>query len=231
MQTKTSKMPFDLSGYYFIGLVGLISVGFWPSYFSKFFDGTADFTFYFHFHASMLSIWVLMLIVQPILIRKKKFAIHKMIGKASYVIFPLIFISILLLSHSRQHGFEDNWDIGLFVTFKDLLILGVAYFIAIKFRNQVALHSRGMIATGLVCIEPAAARIPFHPEYGYYIVLGLLYSVLGVLIFLERNQKQGRWIFPLILGLYIMLHSVIVFGFHFNWWQAFGKWFYALPLT
>lgn len=231
MQTKTAKLRFDLSGYYFIGLVALILIGFWPSYFSKFFDGTANFNFYFHFHASVVGIWVAMLIVQPILIRKKKLAAHRLIGKLSYFVSPLIFISIMLLSHSRQNGFADGWDIGLWVTFKDLFILSVAFFIAYRYRHQVDLHARGMIVTGIACIEPAAARIPFHPQYGYFIVLAIVYLVLGILIFIERNQKKGRWVFPLMLGNYIFVHSVIIFGIHFSWWQAFGRWFYSLPLT
>lgn len=233
METIKSKLRFDLSGYYFIGLIGLILIGFWPSYFSKFFNGTADFTVYFHFHATMVSTWVFMLIAQPILIRKRKLALHRLIGKLSYIVFPLIFVSIILLSHSRQTTFEQGWDIGLFVTFKDLLILGVAYFIAIRYRHNVELHARGIIATGLVCIEPAAARIFIfsQPFNGYFVVLAIVYAVLGILIFIERNQKQGRWVFPLILGLYLMVHAVIIFGVHFELWQSFGKWFYALPLT
>ncbi len=46
-----------------------------------------------------------------------------------------------------------------------------------KYRHQVDLHARGMIATGLTCIEPAAARINFHTEYGYFIVITLVYLV------------------------------------------------------
>ncbi len=231
MKAQTSKLRFDRSGYYFIGLIGLILIGFWPSYFSKFFNGTANFTFYFHFHASIVAIWVALLIIQPILIRKKKLHIHRIIGKLSYFIAPLIFISILLLSHSRQKGFAEGWDIGLWVTFKDLFILAIAFFIAYRYRHQVDLHARGMIVTGITCIEPAAARIPFHPQYGYFLVIGLVYSVLLSLIYFERNQQKGRWVFPLILSLYLFVHSVIILGVHFSWWQAFGHWFYGLPLT
>src|ERR1700722_11390198 len=69
LESKIRKIKFDLSGYYFIGLVVLVVAGFWPTYFSKFFDKSADFTMYFHFHAMMLSLWILTLIIQPILIR------------------------------------------------------------------------------------------------------------------------------------------------------------------
>lgn len=233
METIKSKLRFELSGFYFIGLIGVILIGFWPSYFSKFFNGTADFTAYFHFHAAMVSIWVFMIIAQPMLLRKKKIALHRRIGKLSYLIFPLIFVSILLLSHSRGTTYEPGWDIGLFVTFKDLLILGVAYFIAIKYRHNVELHARGMIATGLVCIEPAVARIFIfnQPFNGYFVTIAIVYLVLGSLIFIERHQKQGRWVFPLILGLYMTVHAIIIFGVHIGLWQSFGKLFYELPLT
>ena len=66
------KIRFEKSGYYFIGLVVLVILGFWPTYLSKYFDGTANFNFYFHFHALMASLWILLLIVQPVLIKKKK---------------------------------------------------------------------------------------------------------------------------------------------------------------
>lgn len=231
MQYISAKLNVDKSGYYFIGLIGLILIGFWPSYFSKFFDGTADFTFYFHFHAGIVGVWVALLIIQPILIRKKNFILHRSIGKLSYILAPAIFISIMLLSHSRFRGFEDGWDIGSWVTFKDLFILAVAFFIAFRYRRQMDLHARGMIVTGIACIEPAVARIPLHPEYGYFITIGFVYIVLLSLIFLERNQKKGRWVFPLILCMYLFVHSVLIFNIHFGWWQTFGKWFYSLPLT
>ncbi len=227
MQTIKTKLQLDLSGYYFIGLLVLILIGFWPSYFSKFFSGTADFSYYFHFHATVVGTWVILLIIQPLLIRKKNYALHRSIGKLSYIIAPLIFISIILLFT----GFHEGWDIGLWVTFKDLLILSIAFFIAFRYRKQMELHARGMIVTGIACIEPAAARIPFHPEYGYYITLGIIYSVFLILIFLERNQRKGRWIFPMFMVLYVLVHSVLILNIHFSWWQAFGKWFYNPPLT
>ncbi len=78
-QPNIRKIRFDKSGYYFIGLVVLAFLGFWATYFSKFFDGETKFNFYFHFHAAMVSLWILALIVQPILIGKKKLAIHKIV--------------------------------------------------------------------------------------------------------------------------------------------------------
>jgi len=218
-----------------MGLVGLVLLGFWPSYFAKFFDGTANFKFYFHFHATAVSLWIVALIVQPILIRKKKLWLHRLIGKMTYFLFPLIFISVLLLVHSRITPTEKELGHHLFVSFKDLLILGTGYFIAIRYRHNIDLHARGMIATGIVFIEPALARLMFHLLPGdiapYIVTIFIVYSILITLMVLERKQKKGRWVFPLILGLYIVVHSILVFNIEIGPWESFARWFAALPIT
>lgn len=235
MELIKPKLRFDISGYYFIGLVGLVILGFWPTYFAKFFNGSADFTFYFHFHAVILTLWLLLLIIQPILIRKKKLVIHRFNGKLSYFLFPLIFLSVILLAHSRHEINEKNLDIRLLVPFKDLLILGTAYFIAIRYRHNINLHARGMIVTGIAFIEPALVRFIRYAiipsPTANYLTIFIVYSILIGLIIKERNQKRGRWIFPLILGLYVIVHTIIIFKIHIGPWELFSKWFITLPLT
>jgi len=235
MELNKPKLRFDISGYYFFGLVGLVILGFWPTYFAKFFNGSADFTFYFHFHAAILTLWLLLLIIQPILIRKKKLSIHRFNGKLSYFLFPLIFLSVILLAHSRHEIDEKNLDIRLLVPFKDLLILGTAYFIAIRYRHNIDIHARGMIVTGIAFIEPALVRFIRYAiipsPAANYLTLFIVYSLLIGLIIKERNQKRGRWVFPLILGLYVIVHTIIIFKIHIGPWESFSKWFINLPLT
>ncbi len=239
MKSSKRSLSFDKSGYYFVALFALVIVGFWPSYFAKFFDGTADFTFYFHFHAFFATLWVFMLIAQPILIRKKKFELHRKIGKLSYVLVPLIFISIILLAHSTLRGPKENLGLELWVPFKDLLIFAIGYGIAIKYRHTMVIHARGMIVAGIVLIEPALVRLilyVFFPDQGFalsgYIgMIVLLYALLIGLIIAERKQKVGRWVFPLALGLYVFVHSVLVFRLKIPGWQSVAEWFAALPLT
>jgi hypothetical protein len=237
--TKRRTPPFINSGYYFVALFVIVIAGFWPSYFAKFFDGTADFTFYLHFHAALAMLWVFMLIAQPILIRQKKFTLHRKIGKLSYVLVPLIFISIILLAHSTLRGPKENVGLELWIPFKDLLIFAVGYGIAIKYRKNMAIHARGMIIAGIVLIEPALVRLilyVFFPDEGfapsgYITTIVLLYTLLIGLIVAERKQKAGKWVFPLALGLYIFVHSALVFQIKIPGWQLFAEWFKALPLT
>ena len=239
MKPSKRALPFDSSGYYFLGLLALAIAGFWPSYFAKFFDGTADFSFYFHFHVFFAVLWIAMLIAQPILIRQKKFELHRKIGKLSYFVVPLIFISIILLAHSTLKGPKENVGLELWIPFKDLLIFAVGYGIAIRYRQAMAIHARGMIVAGIVLIEPALVRLilylffpdaGFAPE-GYMGTILTVYALLIGLIVYERKQKVGRWVFPLTLGLYLFVHSVLIFQIRVPGWQAFAAWFADLPLT
>ena len=235
MALSVPKIRFDLSGYYFLGLVVLIILGFWPSYFSKFFSGTNDYKFYFHFHATMMLLWLTALIAQPILIRKKKLPLHRLIGKISYFLFPLVIIAVLLLAHSRRTVNSDDLGISLLVPFKDIIIMVIAYGIAIRHRRNIDLHARGMVVTGIVFIEPALSRLLAHvigPSLTSYLVtIGIIYALLIGLIIREWRQKRGRWVFPLVLGLYIIMHAILVFDVQIAPWNAFARWFETLPIT
>lgn len=236
---RQAKIQFDQSGYYFMGLVVFVLLGFWPTYFSKFIDGTADFNFYFHFHALIMSLWILALIVQPILIRKKKLHIHRFIGRLSYVLMPLLFISVILLKHSRIGGqVTEGLGASLWLQTKDLVIIGIMYAIAIRYRHRIQIHARAMIATGIVFIEPALARFlissVFPEAYrlpAFLTSIGLVYGLLIALMIRERKQKSGRWIFPLELILYLIFHSLYFFRISFPAWDAFAAWFAGLPIT
>ncbi|MBT8185199.1 MAG: hypothetical protein KJN76_10180 [Eudoraea sp.] len=236
---RVKPQTFKWSSFYFMGLFALAIAGFWPTYFSKFFDGTADFTFYFHFHAVLAVLWILFLIVQPLLIRRRQFALHRTIGKLSYILVPLIFLSITLLAHSRITGEEENLGLSLWVPFKDLIIFTFGYGVAISYRKTMPIHARGIIVAGIVLIEPALVRLilnvffpdsGFAPE-GYLATIGLVYLLLIGLIIAERKEKKGRWVFPVTLGLYFFVHSVIIFQYAVPWWQALARWFASLPLT
>jgi len=243
MQPTKPKLRFDISGYYFIGLLVLVIAGFWPSYFVKFFDGTANFSFYFHFHAGMMMMWIFALILQPILIKKKKLALHRLIGRMTYFLFPLIVISAVLMIHlSHEHYIDEkDLDLTLFFQFKDFILFAMAYIIAIRYRHQVEIHARAMIATGIALIEPALARIFYNSLSGFKVfqnfflfgnVMAILviYLLLISLIIIERRQRRGRWVFPLVLGVFFMFNIPAIFQIHIGL-EAFSRWFVALRLT
>ena len=162
--------------------------------------------------------------------------------KVTYTLKPLLFISVILLTHSQiqNHLQIVNWEKRygphLICPFKDLLILGTAYIIAIVYRHDINIHARAMVATGIVFIEPALIRFIRHSliqdgRFAYFLTIWLVYSLLSGLWILERKQKRGRWVFPLILCLYFCVHALLIFEIRIGFWETFAKWFAGLPLT
>tara|TARA_R110001606_G_C15373833_1_gene649811 strand:+ start:1714 stop:2457 length:744 start_codon:yes stop_codon:yes gene_type:complete len=236
---KTKKFKFDKAGYYAIGLIALALLGFWPTYFSKFFDSTANFNFYFHFHFAMASLWIALLIVQPILIKRKKLSIHRQTGKLSFIILPLFFVSVILLKHYRIGGeISEGLGASLWLQLKDLVIIGVMFTIAMVNRRNMQIHARAMIATGIVFIEPTLGRfiiLTLLPEPDFMLGLGItvaiIYALIISLIIIERKQTSGRWVFPLLLILFMVFHYLFFFQVSFPLWDSIATWFVRLPIT
>ncbi len=84
--------------YWLIALLVLLFVGFWQSYFSQ--VGEAHLTH--HIHAVSMLSWVLLLISQSWLIRNRKNAQHRTLGKLSFLLAPAVVISgVLVVFHSQ----------------------------------------------------------------------------------------------------------------------------------
>ncbi len=227
---------FNKSAYYFIILLALALIGFWDTYFSKIFSET---NFYVHFHAATMIAWIGILITQAFLIQYKKRDLHRVVGKSSYALFPLIIISLVLLAHNQI----TLYDFGikyfrLYVLFLQLSLLAIfiiAYSLAIAYRKSPMQHARYMICTSLTMIDPAVARIPLNiPEFPFsYQVLtfGLTDLILIVLIILERKQKIGREVFPIMLTVFIFFQTLNLTWTRSSTWNDFSLWFAKLPLT
>ena len=218
-----------------VGLLLVAVIGFWNSYFSKLLDLENDFNLYFHFHVLMAGLWIIVLIVQPILIKKRKWQLHKQVGFVAHFLIVLFFISVLLLTHYQLSIEKATNYVGAFIPFKDLFILSVAYFIAMKYRKVVGIHARGMVVTGIAFIEPALIRAIGHLfpslDNKYLWTIAIIYTILILLMIVGRKYKRGQWVFPLILCLYIPIHSVLIFRIPLGFFKTFVDWFVGLPLT
>jgi len=180
-----------------------------------------------------------MLITQAFLIKQKKFSAHKFIGKFSYGLVPVIVISLVLLAHSQitLHDFGITYSrlYILFLQFSLLFLFITAYILAIIYRKTPYLHARFMICTSLTLIDPAVARIPLNLPalpFDYQVLTFVITDIIFlILIFMERNLKQGRAVFPMMLVLFVILQAVNLTLTEHVIWDDFSMWFAKLPLT
>ena len=237
---RPRSFNFTRSGPYFAGLLLLAFVAYWPSYFSRMLS--AD--HYTHFHASLAVLWILMLAAQPTLIRMRRLALHRLLGALSYVLAPLIVVSIVLLGHSKIKGLTgEAYAIQTYILYLQVsltVLFGLSYALAIYTRHTVALHARLMVCTAFTLIDPVVIRLMFWlgsrtPTWNYqWVTFGLTDLVILALIVLERRRgaRNGRWVFPAALAVFVLAQIPALFGLTFAPpWQEFARWFAVLPLT
>lgn len=178
-------------GFIFLLFIPLTFLGFYKTYFvlSPEFAGTVD--AYTHIHAFIASLWMALLIVQPLLIRSKNFRLHQTFGKVSYFVFIALILSFIpqMIKEYGKGLFPLNAGF-------DVVLLTLFYTLAIKYKRDVAKHMRYMIAIALIFIGPTLGRIIFFLldsghlgpfQIPYLIVVGILL----VLIFWDKKNRRN----------------------------------------
>ena len=82
-------------GYFLLILIPLTFAGFYKTYIGQFPNFEEKIDSFIHFHAIIASLWILLLIIQPLLILNKKYKVHRTIGKFSFILFPLLILSFI----------------------------------------------------------------------------------------------------------------------------------------
>ncbi len=238
MRVMPRSLNFSRSGPYFASLFLVALVAFWPTYLSQSPSVSSAYT---HLHALTATLWMLLLVAQPLAIRTRRLAWHRLLGQASYALAPLILVSIVLLAHSRIKSLNgEAYAIQTYILYLQMslaVLFGVSYALAIFTRRTTALHARFMVCTALTLIDPVVIRLMFWadptPDWNYqWLTFGLTDLVLVALIWLERHSKVGRIVFPVMLLLFVLAQMPALLGLTDTPpWQAFARWFAALPLT
>ena len=222
---------------YFAVLLVIALLAFWPSYLGA---GLISQVSYTHFHAITAIVWMGMLIIQPWLIRRDQYTLHRKIGAASYFVVPVILIAMLLLANYRLRiATPENYQIQTYIFYLQVflaILFALSYLLAMVYRDRSEIHARFMVCTGLTLIDPIFARIliftmPVPIQYHQFITFGLTDLVFLILIFAERKNKAGRWVFPLMLAVFLLLQIPAFLITGTPAWQAFAEWFRSVPLT
>ena len=197
-------------GYFFLLMIPLIFAGFYKSYFQPFPNFGKKFDTSLHIHSIIATLWVAILIVQPFLIVNKKVAWHRMLGKGSYVVFPLLLLSFIPRIIKTFDAAEYQY---LFFPIADGLLLILFYSLAIYYKKKTAKHMRYMIASALVLLGPTVGRIGPH-LFGWSELLSqnvqyaIIYSILIALVLYDRKNKRQYQPYLIAMGAYI-IHQIV----------------------
>lgn len=157
-------MPYR-HAHYFVGVVLLIIMGgFWASYFSRV-GGSMPVAF--HVHAVTSISWLLLLIAQHVAIHRRANALHKQMGRASFVLFPLLilgFTMIINVSAQRYASAESPFIVHNGPAFGIGMVVAIAAYLtlfyqALRTRRNVRLHAGYMLATPMILFESPFGRL------------------------------------------------------------------------
>jgi hypothetical protein len=212
----TTAIPYGRISLFFVFIVLLLTWGFYKTYL-VYFPSFTGFTIVHHFHGAMMMTWMIMLIVQPLFIRYKKISVHRFIGKLSFLVAPVVVISIFLAARSGflrpEPPLPYNERVAaLALPLPHMVSFAVFYALAILNRRTTYSHMRYMIGTSLLMIGPGLGRalivyfgIPFPGS-----VEIISYFIMGIAALMTLNDIARKRSFSSNLVILVVLVACYV---------------------
>lgn len=233
-----SAANYESAGTWLALLFAVALVAFWPTYLSL---APSTYSVYTHAHVAMAALWLVLLIVQPVLIRTRHLDWHRRVGRATYFVAPLMVLTMLMLANHRiRIAPSDAYPIQTYVLYLQLsltVLFAGLYALGVYWRRSAAIHSRLMVCTALTVIDPVVIRLMFwvgpQPTWNYqWFTFALTDVLLGAMIWLDRQHVRGRALLAGIWAAFVFAQVPALFGFTEGpSWQAFARWYASMPLS
>lgn len=210
----------------YLALVLIVTfIGFWPSYF-----GPIDHVpLAFHLHALSALVWISLLGVQAWSIQQRRNALHRQLGKASFLLFPVLIMGLVGIVNltATRYATGDRARLIIepqagIITFVAILAYLTLFHLAMKHRRNIKLHAGYMLATPLILWESPAGRAtgrlfdwPHFAHRNEFQLFGDSIAMLDLiaigfaLLVYAGNRKHGTpW---LVAAAFITLQAIVVY--------------------
>jgi uncharacterized membrane protein len=215
---KAVERQYKNLGYFLLILVAFVAAGFYKPYFSLIPNFNADITPLVQAHAILLMSFVALLVAQPLLIRNKQKEFHKILGKLTYFLMPLLVAScvgVIFKEYDEALSRAGSVELARRSIFSDaaqLFLLVVFYLLAVLNQRNVPVHMRYMIAVALIVAPAGIARVLGYwfevPRYASGLASNaLLDAVLIALILYDRRHHLNFRPYLLVLPLFVLSHA------------------------
>jgi hypothetical protein len=200
-------MPYPRAPYYMLGVIAVILIGFWPSYFTV----ARTVPWQFHAHGMAASLWVLTVTAQSWTAQHKdQLQFHRAVGKASLFLFPFLTGGLAAIISRQGEDFVAGDALNLLYgpgfmlgTMVAIAAYVTVYYRALKYRRKVWVHAGYMLSTPLILFES-----PFSRVMGLYI---------------PRFQVHGPADFPRVMETILWSCAIELAIIGFIWWRVRGR--------
>ncbi|TAF30660.1 MAG: hypothetical protein EAZ67_13915 [Cytophagales bacterium] len=224
LNTSVSQKTFYTKAYLYFTLALIVMIiGFFPSYFGKLEETNGK----NHFHGITATLWMLLLIIQPLLYRIGKMQWHRRIGRVSFILVPLVVLSGFNMVHTMLNSGKYPPNIPYQIAFIDFILLpafSIFYLLAIYNRKQIEYHARYMVCTVMLPLIAGLLRLGFRFSFINSFSKALNFSfilieiILLLLVFDDKRLGKIRPPYIIALLLYFAVHLLMNYSYQWRWW-------------
>lgn len=210
----------------------IVLAGYYKTYYLKpFFDSPDIANSLVHFHALVMSTWVIYFVVQVALIRTKNIRLHMTMGIAGVGLAALVIVVGMATAYDSQlvrRASPPGTDPHEFFVLPamDMLLFAILFASAIYYRKRPAEHKSLMLLTAINFMPAAIFRMPItDPEHmllpAFLIPMGI--AIAG-LIWQSWTYKRINKVFALgifMLAISLPLRTMLS---QTAAWHAFTNW-------
>jgi len=229
------KKSFYTNAYLYLAFGFIVTlIGFFPTYFKRLNETDA----LHHFHGITGSLWMIVLIVQPVIYRFGNIKYHRIIGWISVGFAPIVFYGAIRMIQFMMQTREPSvllykfafLDIFTILPFALFVILGVIY------RKKIHYHARFMICTIFGPLSAGAVRIFYlyltsnnwdQAITGTYVLFEM---VLVLLILDDYRSGKVRAPYVICFVIFMVQHVAIYYAGEWEWWRELTIRLTELPL-
>ena len=209
--------------------IGIVVVGFWPSYFGPLIRGVVDRPDFIHFHAMVFSGWMALFVAQVVLASTGRIATHRKVGNIGIaygigIFFVGVFTAIAMFDLRVEAGEIEQARRQVLAPLTDMIVFPIFFGAAIYYRRKPEMHKRLMLVATNVLLIAAALRLrafgdplPFALRIAIWVspvMLAMAYDyftrrlihpayvvgLIGLLILSQRGRLQGTAFWDVISG-------------------------------
>jgi hypothetical protein len=208
-------------------LCGIVTWGFWATYFGPLLDGGVDRPWLIHVHAAVFAGWVLLLVAQAAIVAAGRVRLHRQIGTAGMLYGALVFAIGVIVSVGapalRVRAGNFSLEVGGVVVLYnliDMLLFGAFLALAFGCRSRPELHKRWIISATAALGGAAIGRVlrSNSPEY----LLMWLSPVLAMMTIDLATPRRVHPV-PLVSGALIVVAFFKVPLFASPVWRELGR--------
>ncbi|MCI0352175.1 MAG: hypothetical protein L0Z53_22375 [Acidobacteriales bacterium] len=180
-------------------------------------------------------------IIQAWLIRRRRFEWHRILGKLSLLLAPILVVSglhmvqIMVLkvpglsqTLRMKFAFLDISAMLFFVLFLSLALRSI-------YRGEVKKHAQYMSCTVLIALEPGLERLLLYriPNIGSFdvalnVALVMMAAIAAALLYSEWRSDRVRIPYVVILAFFVTVHLLLAPVSTSSTFQSFARWFATL---